>query len=404
MRLTLALASLLRHRARTTLAVLGVAVSAALLLDMVMLATGMRESFRELLLTSGFQLRVTPKGTLPFDTEATIDHAGDVLAALRADARIDRVSAIAGGQLHVLATPQRHAANEGAPLTTTFALGVDPAVQGDYELQRGADITAPDRLVASETFLRVANVRVGDTLDVAASFDPQLRTYGGRRRLVVSGVARFLFAPAADPVVAVPLAELQAMRGDEGRDRVSAFMARVRDDAAVEPVRRDIERTIPRVTAVSTTTALVQVERRLSYFRQLAFILGAVSLAIGFLLVATLVTVSVNERVGEIAVLRAVGVSRRHVVEQIVAEGLALSVTGAALGLALGVVTARYLNTILSDFPGLPAAFAFFVFRAGAAWRALGLLVLAGVVAGVYPAWRAASLPISTTLREEAVG
>jgi putative ABC transport system permease protein len=158
------------------------------------------------------------------------------------------------------------------------------------------------------------------------------------------------------------------------------------------------------VSAISTATALAQVEQRLSYFRQLAFVLGAISLAIGFLLVTTLVTVSVNERVGEIAVLRAIGVSRAHVVQQIVLEGAALSLSGAALGLALGLVTARYLNAILSDFPGLPASFDFFVFQPAAAWRALGLLVLSGVAAGVYPSWRAASLPIAGTLREEAVG
>jgi len=33
----------------------------------------------------------------------------------------------------------------------------------------------------------------------------------------------------------------------------------------------------------------------------------------------------------------------------------------------------------------------------------LGLLVAAGVLAGIYPAWRAASLPIAATLRREAV-
>jgi putative ABC transport system permease protein len=103
-------------------------------------------------------------------------------------------------------------------------------------------------------------------------------------------------------------------------------------------------------------------------------------------------------------VLRAIGVSRLHVVQQIVIEGAALSLSGAALGLALGLVTARYLNAILSDFPGLPAAFQFFVFQPAFAWRALGLLVLSGIAAGVYPSWRAASLPIAGTLREEAVG
>ena len=401
---TLVWATLVRHRTRSVLAVLGVTVSTALLLDMVMLATGMRQSFRELVLSSGFQLRVTPKGTLPFDTEATIDRASEVLAALRADPRIDRVSPIAGSPLHVLATPrQRGGGPNGAPLMTAFAVGDDARVQGDYALLRGTD-TLPNTLVASDAFLRAANVKLGDTLDAAVSFDPQLRTYGGRRRVVVRAEARFYFASGAAPIVALSLAELQAMRGEEGKDRVAAFMARVRDDRIVNDVKRDVERRLPRVSVVTTATATELVERRLSYFRQLALILGAISLAIGFLLVATLVTVSVNERVGEIAVLRALGVRRGRVVVQVVAEGLVLSVSGAALGLALGVVTARYLNTILADFPGLPAAFEFFVFRAGAAWRSLALLVAAGVGAGAYPAWRAGSLPIATTLREEAVG
>ena len=146
-----------------------------------------------------------------------------------------------------------------------------------------------------------------------------------------------------------------------------------------------------------------RVDDRLRYFRQLGLILGSVSLIVGFLLITTLVTVSVNERVGEIAVMRAIGVSRPHVVAQILLEGAALSVGGAALGLVLGLATARYLNTILSRFPGLPAAIDFFPFQARAVWTALGLLVAAGIAAGSYPAWRAASLPIAHTLREEAV-
>jgi putative ABC transport system permease protein len=112
----------------------------------------------------------------------------------------------------------------------------------------------------------------------------------------------------------------------------------------------------------------------------------------------------VNERLGEIAVMRAIGVSRIHIVQQIVIEGIGLSVIGSSAGLLLGLVTARYLNSILRAFPGLPDAIDFFVFQPGSAFRALGLLVVSGIAAGVYPAWRAASLPISATLREEAVG
>lgn len=405
MRLLLAWAALARHRARTALAVAGVAVAAALLLDMVMLAGGMSESFRDLLLVRGYQLRLAPKGTLPFDSEATVDSASAVLAQLRADPRITQVSPVLGGQLAVVrgaATPDAPAL--ARPPVSAIALGLIPAVQGDYERRRGADPAAADQFVANDAFLRATGARVGDTLEVASGYDPQLRQYAARRRMTLVGVARFFYLEATRPAVALPLATLQAMRGAEGGDRASAFMARVADTADVEAVRRDVERRVPRVSAISTATAMAQVEQRLSYFRQLAFILGAISLGVGFLLVSTLVTVSVNERVGEIAVLRAVGVSRRHVVEQVVVEGLALTLAGTALGLALGLVTARYLNAILSDFPGLPADFAFFVFRGRDAWRALGLLVFSGVLAGVFPSWRAASLPLAQTLREEAVG
>jgi putative ABC transport system permease protein len=187
------------------------------------------------------------------------------------------------------------------------------------------------------------------------------------------------------------------------RDRASLFMLRLRKGADTEQVRSWIAAELPNVTAISIATAIAQVDQRLSYFRQLAFILGAVSLFVGFLLVTTLVTVSVNERAGEIAVMRAIGVSRAHVVQQIVLEGIAISFAGAVLGLALGVVTARYLNTILSAFPGLPMAIDFFLFQPRAAWSALGLLVASGIGAGIYPAWRAASLPIAESLRREAI-
>jgi putative ABC transport system permease protein len=403
-RLTLAAAALRRHRTRTLLAVLGVAVSAALLLDMVMLAGGMSVSFRDLLLVRGYQLRLAPKGTLPFDSEATIAGASELVATLRARPDVAAVSPVLGGQLHVLPAGSPDVVGTAPPRAVAFALGVEPAVQGDYERTGGADVARADQVVANDAFLRAARARVGDTLDVAAGFDPQLRAYAARRRVAVVGTARFFYMPAEQPAVALPLATLQALRGPEGEDRVSLLMARVRDGADVEAARAAIDRAMPRVSAISTATALAQVEQRLSYFRQLAFVLGAISLVIGFLLVTTLVTVSVNERVGEIAVLRAIGVSRLHVVQQIVLEGAALSLSGAALGLALGLVTARYLNAILSDFPGLPAAFEFFVFQPAAAWRALGLLVVSGIAAGVYPSWRAASLPIAGTLREEAVG
>ncbi len=392
---TLAIASLVRHRARTLLAVLGVAVSAGMLLDMVMLSSGMRESFRSLLLSQGFQLRIAPKGTLPFDTEATIRDADSLVAMLRARPEVVTVSPVLGGQLHI---------PTGRGAVTSAALGIEPAVQGDYELVEGRPPAAPDELAANDALLAALGRRVGDTVTAGAGYDAQLRGLSGARTLWIVGRVRFVYFAADQRGAALPLATLRAMQGADAAGRISLAMVRLRDGTNVDSTRATIERLAPRVTVISTADAIRQVDERLSYFRQLAVILGAVSLVVGFLLVTTLMTVSVNERIGEIAVMRALGVRRERIVAQIVLEAGAIMLVAAPLGLVLGLVTARYLNSILASFPGLPERIDFFLFQPSSAWTALGLLVLCGVLSGVYPSWRSASLGIATTLREEAVG
>jgi putative ABC transport system permease protein len=402
MRTTLAWATLRRHPARTTLAVLGIAVAAALLLDMVMLATGMRTSFRALMLTRGYQLRIAPKGTLPFDSEATIDGADAIVAALRANPDIKAVSPSLGT---TLAMPDQ-------VVPSVFTLGLESDVQGDYVLEQGRDIpvVAADTgllpAVVSHMFLVRTRRRLGDTLTVSAGADAQLRSMARSRTVVLVGEGRFYYVPNETPVMALPLATVRRLLGPTFHDRMSLAMAEVRrgDSASVEAARAWIGRTQPKVNAISTETAIRQVEERLSYFRQLAFVLGAISLGIGFLLVATLITLSVNERRGEIAVLRAIGTSSGGVLRQVFLEGFMLSGAGIAGGLGLGLVTARWLNGILSDFPGLPASFDFFVWTPDAAWRALAMLLVSGSLAGLLPAWRAASIPIARALREEAIG
>lgn len=390
----LALAALTRRRTRTALTIAGVAVAAAMLLDMVMLGSGMRESFRGFIDQQGFQLRLTPRGTMPFDSEATVGGAATLLAALRADPDVARVGPVLGG---------KHFVTVDTGVVAGFLLGIDPTAQGDYRLEAGRDLAAPDEVVVSGPWLEATGRALGDTVRVAGGYDPQLRRTTGERTLRIVGRGRFQMLAATDRAAAVLLATAQAMGGAERTDRVSVVLVETRDGTDAEAVARRIEAGEPRLTALSTEAALKFVDERLGYFRQLAFILASVSLAVGFLLVTTLVTVSVNERIGEIAVMRAIGVARGRIVAQVVLEGVALSLVGATLGLGLGLVTANWLNGILATFPGLPAAFDFFRFEPAAAFRALGLLVACGIAAGIWPAWRAATLPIATTLREEAV-
>jgi putative ABC transport system permease protein len=395
MLLTLAAASLMRHRARTVLAILGVAVSAAMLLDMVMLSSGMRESFRNLLVSQGFQLRLSPKGTLPFDTEATIRDADSIVTLLGQMPQISAVSPVLGGQLHIPA---------GATIVATSALGVIPSVEGDYELVEGRQPRSANEMVANDALLRAIGHAVGDTVHAGTGYDAQFRALSGERVLHIVGRARFVYMASEQKGAALPIASLREMQGRTAQKPVSLMMVRLRDNEDVETMRAAVAARFPRVNVISTAEAMKQVDERLSYFRQLAVILGAVSLVVGFLLVTTLVTVSVNERIGEIAVMRAIGVKRWRVVAQIVSESAAMMLTASPLGLALGLVTARYLNSILARFPGVPERIDFFLFQPRAAWTALGLLAVSGVLAAVYPSWRSASLPIASTLRQEAVG
>ena len=111
------LRSLGRQPLRTALSLAGIAVAAAMLLDMVMLSGGIDRSFSDLLLVRGYQLRLTPKGTLPFDTEATMSRTSEIVRALRRDPDVAAAGAMLGTSLY---------ARAGDSLVTLFGYGVEP--------------------------------------------------------------------------------------------------------------------------------------------------------------------------------------------------------------------------------------------------------------------------------------
>ena len=158
----------------------------------------------------------------------------------------------------------------------------------------------------------------------------------------------------------------------------------------------------PRLEVYSVADLVRYFKQRLVYFRQLSYILGSMSLIVTVLLIATLLTITVNERLGEIATLRAIGISRTTVVRQVWSRGPRSPSSAAASDIVLGLATARYLDSILTSFPGLPAAFSFFVPRRESLATAGVVLLATGSLAGLYPAWLAARAPIAATLRSEA--
>jgi putative ABC transport system permease protein len=386
--------SLARQPLRTALSLAGIAVAAAMLLDMVMLSGGIDKSFSDLLLRRGFQMRLTPKGTLPFDTEATMAGASGIVAALRRDPAVAAAGAVLGTSLY---------GRTADSLVTLFGYGIEPEAQSLYQLTAGLDLTPGDTggVLLSEPAARLLGASIGDTVTLVGRLDPQVVTAAVGRRLVVRGMVRWIYDYRGQPSVGTVLPVMQRL-ARQATDRASLILVKAGDDAAVPALADRVRRQFPQVEVNSVADLVAHFRERLVYFRQLSYILGSMSLVVTVLLIATLLTITVNERLGEIATLRAIGVSRATVVGQVLAEGTALTVVGAALGILLGLVTARRLDAILTSFPGLPAAFSFFVPRADTLTFAALVLLGTGALAGLYPAWLASRAPIAATLRAEA--
>jgi putative ABC transport system permease protein len=138
-----------------------------------------------------------------------------------------------------------------------------------------------------------------------------------------------------------------------------------------------------------------------SYFRQISFVLSTVTSFFAFLLVTTLLTVSVNQRLGEVAALRALGFSRRRIAADLLAESALLVGLGGLLAVPAGLLLARVLDAILRQMPEVPERLHFFVFEPRALALHAALLGGACLVAAAYPALIAARLPIAATLRRE---
>jgi putative ABC transport system permease protein len=393
---------LLRHPARSLLAVLGVAVACAMLLDMLMLGGGLNASFRSLLTSAGYELRVSPAGTLPFDTGATISDAAGVSASLEADPAIAGVAPVLGSNLLAERwassgeTSMDDGPEEEGGAVRLFVLGVDPEEQGLYRLTAGEAPAAGGAVIGLE--LAEEGVEIGDTLTLRA---PASFADAGRRsgRYVVLGIAEFLYSAAGERTAAIPISSLAELTDQP--DRASLMMVRLAAGEDPDGVADRLRAEYPGLEIASIGQLVETAARRLSYFRQLAAILGTVSLIVTTLLIGTIMAISINDRYGTIAALRAIGISRRSIVTAFLVESLLLCVAAAVIGLGLGLLVAGQLERILSDFPGLPSAIRFFVFEPDRlAWAAAGVLV-AGVGAALVPAIRAMNAPIAATLHRE---
>jgi len=274
-------------------------------------------------------------------------------------------------------------------------------VQGDtrpWTVLSGRDPAGDREVVVSQALATAMRVAAGSELVVrtrCASADQVLPP----ARLRVVGVAEFPFELVGDPTAGGAMEVLDgacASRTDEADVILASAVGEV--DATAAAIRA----AQPRVNVATNEQVIGRLQRNgFTYFRQISSVLTAVTLAFALLLITVLLTVSVNQRLGEIAALRALGFSRGRVVADVLCESLLIVGLGGLISLPLGAVLARGLDGILKTMPGIPGQMYFFVLEPATLGLHATLLIITAVAAALYPMQVVARLPIAATLRNE---
>jgi len=128
------------------------------------------------------------------------------------------------------------------------------------------------------------------------------------------------------------------------------------------------------------------------------FVVTAISLLIGGVVVMNIMLVSVTERIREIGIRKALGAKRRDILRQFLVESVVLAAVGGALGVLGAALFAHGLGSVIGNMMSVDFSTPI---KPWAVALALGMSCAVGLVAGIYPAGRAAALDPITALRNE---
>jgi putative ABC transport system permease protein len=272
--------------------------------------------------------------------------------------------------------------------------GVDPSTVSDVlslEWEEGSPDTLAgltgDAGVADDAWASSNDVEVGEQVTVRTPLERELT-------LTVDGTIK----DNADLLGNLVLSE-DTLRRDFGTRQPTMTLIRLAEganaDAVQERIDQRVDRRFPTVDTLNQQELKDNQEEQINQLVGFFYVLLALAIVISLLGIVTTLALSIHERTRELGMLRAVGMSRRQVRTLVRYESVITALIGAILGTILGVVFASLLAVPLAD-EGFELSY-----PVGTLLVLLVLAALAGVLAAIFPARRAAQLDVLRALAYE---
>jgi putative ABC transport system permease protein len=376
--------ALMFHRTRTLLTVLGVALATALLASTLGFQAGYERSLKHNIDAMGYQVLVTGKGC-PHEAATLILRGGSIPMYIPEEVYEDivRQPEVRDATRFFMQSVPRE--EEGAH---QLYVGIDDRflqLKPSVAFQRGEwfSTETADEAILGFNVAEYRRLGVGDTIAVQG------------RELIVRGVLDKL-GTQDDGTVFLPLLVGQDLFEKRGRltgigirleemAQWAGFVDRLYDYPAVQVVRM-----------AQVQSSILNI---LSGVRALLLAFGALCLVVALMGVVNVALISMNERRGEMGLLRALGCSGARLFSLAWSESLLLSLAGAGLGVLLSVVLRGGVEWVVrSTLPFVPSGTVVTTAPLVLAQSAL-LVVALCLLAGVYPAWRSAAVSPMTSMR-----
>jgi putative ABC transport system permease protein len=420
----LAAKSLRRRRTRTILTVSGIVVGVSMILVLLSLSTGTSTQTSGLLRNLvGAEITVvngtTPtfpggSGGFPGTGGSTGGFGGGGFRGLFGagntlnESVVDSVEKVSG----VYAVSPQLTTTGYVDGDATFLYGIDPTtyanVTSGLNIASGSMLSADDTdnpIVLSTTFASELNVTVGSTVTVGPN------STGGSSFFVVGTYnPGSTFGPGSSSAY-VLLPAAQSIAGQA--NQVTDIYVKTESPGLVSSVASLITSTIPGVTANTATTVTGAASTLTGTLSTFFTVIGLVALMAGGFGVINTMLMSISERTREIGTLRAMGATKGEVMRIFMTEAFVIGLIGAGVGVLIGVAVSVALPYLSGSAAATTGGFTGGFAGAGGALRggletaltagnlllSLGLGVLVGALAGVYPAWRASRMSPVEALR-----